>query len=175
MLSNLKQLDDLAKLILNSCGLLSHLNVIMDDIEEEIAGSYDAVDDEEEQAITPSYGGLVYTSYDVMNDNDITYRLDKRLNDEQKSYLKKFANDKDLNISICRNDNFVQELTLTLTVPFSLNTEDSGSFDIDIELRAYIYNSGSYTIKTKTYDENVTVEDIDKTLLLYSLSLSHLN
>jgi hypothetical protein len=174
-LSNLKQLDDLAKLALKSSGLLTHLNVIMDDIEEEIAGSYEASDDEEDAAMTPSYGGLVYTSYEVMNDDDFTYRLDRRLSDEQKYYLKKFANDKNFSISVCRNDNFVQELTLTLSVPFALNSEDSDSFEIDIELRAYIHNPSSYTIKAETYDDNVTVEDIDKTLLLYHLSLSHLN
>jgi len=174
MLSNLKQLDDLAKLVLKSCGLLTHLNVIVNDIEEDIAGSYTAIDDEDYGAITSSYGGLVYTSYTVMNDNDITYRLDRRLTDEQKAYLKKYVNDKDFEISVCRNDSFKQELTFSLTVPLALNTEECKSFEMDVELKANIFDTDKCEIKAITYDD-VTVDDIDKALLIYSLFFSALN
>ena len=70
--------------VLKRSGLLDIRTTIISDIEEEIAGAYDSIDDEEDDAMTPSYGGIVYSSYYYLTESGFEYRVDKILTDAQK-------------------------------------------------------------------------------------------
>ena len=67
----------------------------IDDIEEEIAGAYDSIDDEEDDAITPSYGGIVYSSYHYLTESGFESRVNKKLTDAQKDFTYRLVEDSD--------------------------------------------------------------------------------
>lgn len=79
----------LARIVFEKSGLAGCLAVIANDVEEQLAGEYEAVDDEEDEPITPSYGGLCYTTYYLMDDGKIARNVDRNLTDSQRELLKR--------------------------------------------------------------------------------------
>jgi hypothetical protein len=95
--------------VLKRSGLLDVRGTFVDDIEEEIAGAYDSIDDEEDDAITPSYGGIVYSSYHYLTESGFESRVNKKLSDTQKYFTYRLVEDSDLTISVERTDSLSQK------------------------------------------------------------------
>lgn len=155
--------------VLKRSGLLDIRTTIISDIEEEIAGAYDSIDDEEDDAMTPSYGGIVYSSYYYLTESGFEYRVDKKLTDAQKEFTNKIVEDRELTISVERTDSFSQKWGFELHIPTVPNKLDSDRFVVSVEMKVSLFHPNRYEIKAideSELDEN----DIEKIFLLYTLS-----
>lgn len=162
-------LKALARLIFDKSGLANSLNVIANDVEEQLAGEYEAIDDEEDEPITPSYGGLCYTTYYLMDDGKIVRRVDRNLTDSQRELIKRIAEDGNLSISVCRDDWFKHEYSFSISVPMSPTVSDSDRLPIYVEIKFSIHNTRDVTLSASTEDE-VGDNEVSKALMLYTLA-----
>lgn len=162
--------DRLARLLLEKSGFVSILQRIVDDIEEDIAGQYEAIEDEDGDGSTPSYGGNVYTSYSLVDDYKPSYLVSKRISDEQRKVLDLLCDEGDFEISVCRNDRLRHKYSFALSVPNVPNKPEGERFFLYIEMEFSMYDIEEYELIV-THSDDLSSKDLDKFLLLYSLAL----
>jgi hypothetical protein len=167
--SDLNSLTKLAELLFYKSGFADALSAIANDVEEKIAGEYEPIDDEEDDPMTPSYGGLCYTSHSIMSDGEIDIAIKRCLTEDQVKLLKILSEENEIDISVCRDDWFKHEYSFTFSVPKSPNVTTSERFNIYYDIKFSIHNTRNVEIKVTT-DDYVEDVDIEKTLLIYTLS-----
>ena len=162
-------LEKLVENVLKRSGLLDVRSAVVDDIEEEIAGAYDSIDDEEDDAITPSYGGIVYSSYHYLTESGFESRVNKKLTDAQKDFTYRLVEDSDLTISVERTDSFSQKWNFELHIPTIPNIPDSERFVVSVGIKVSLFHPNSYVIEA-TDESELEEKEIEKIFLLYTLS-----
>lgn len=163
--------DRLAALLLDKCGFADIQQTIVDQIEDDISGQYDAIDEEEGDGSTPSYGGLVYTSFMLVEDGKLNYIAQRRLTTEQKKILLMISDEGELEISVCRNDYFTHDYSFPISVPKVPNKPEGERFFLYVDMKFSINNLKDCELDV-SYSEDMTPADLDKYLVLYSLAFS---
>jgi hypothetical protein len=166
-----KQLTKLAQLLFEKTGLVKTISAIKDDAEYEIQGAYGRIDndDDDEPSSSPSYGGVVYHTYHAMEDGELSYELDRYLNDTERQLFFRLVNDKNFEISIERQDYSGQHWSFSFYAPVILNNPDSNTFEIDFNIRIKLFSS-DYELEAVSLSD-ISEEEISKILTMYSLQL----
>jgi len=166
-----EQLTKLAQLLFEKTGLDKTISAIKDDAEYEIQGAYSRIDndDDDEPSSSPSYGGVVYHSYHAIENGELSYELDRYLNDTEKQLFFRLVDDKNFEISIERQDYSGQHWRFSFNVPVILNKPDSKTFEIDFNIKVKLFSS-DYEIEAVSFSD-ISEEEISKILTMYSLQL----
>ena len=164
-------LTNLAQLIFEKTGLVKAISDIKDDAEYEIQGAYGRIDsdDDDDTSSSPSYGGVVYHSYHAIVDGELSYELDRHLNETEKQLFLRLVDNKNFEISIERQDYSGQRWSFSFNVPFILNKSDSKTFEIDYSIRIKLFSS-DYELEAVSFSE-IGEDEISKIFTMYSLQL----
>jgi hypothetical protein len=149
---------------LRNTGLLQIIPAIISDIEEEIAGSYDAIDEDEDGGSAPSYGGVIYYTHNLIDEGNWDYQLEKRTSDSQKRLLLKLVEDNNLSLSVERTD-WRQKWQFILTPEIAPNTNER--IEIEVEIDISVLTPTSFSITATSDDEDVNYDE-----MLFLLTLS---
>jgi hypothetical protein len=132
MVNSSISVDQFAENLLQKFGLFDILRTVVEDIEEEIAGSYDAHDDDDEDA-TPFYDSVIYTIYDYLNGGDFDYRIEEKLTETQKNFLKKIIKGDNFFINVERIG-YDQKWEMFLYPEVSPNSNERLEIAINLEI-----------------------------------------
>jgi hypothetical protein len=171
-------LKPLADLILEKTGILRSTYLICHLIEERIAQNHtnlnvierDEDSDDEEDPSKAWYGGATYDEFFVIKDGIFYTDLEDEFSEEEKKLLSKFSNEHGFIIFVKRSDTSGQDWRITLSIPFSINAEDSDHFDLILSI-SRLTDNRSRQIEAYTLDETLTKERASKILTMYSLQL----
>lgn len=155
--------------LLDKCGFLENILNIANDVEQEIASSYEAEEAEEDEGGTETYGGLVYTRYLLVNNGKIQHRIRRNLSDEKAKVLTWLSDEGSLEVSVCRNDYFKHEYSFTLYLPSSANSAPTHDAFVDISLKLS-FNTGRVDSFVADLSEGLDAKAIEKSLMLCVLS-----
>lgn len=164
--------DRLARLFIEKSGLASVLPFIVDQIEEDLSGQYEAIIDEEDSAGTPSYGGLCYTSYTLVSEGKPNAMASKRLSDLQLKVLNSLCDEGEFEISVCRDDSPRHEYSFAFSVPKVPNQSVGERIFLYVRMKLSVHAPQIYKLDEVSYSEDLLPADLDKLLLVYTLSLS---
>ena len=167
-----EQLTNLAQLLFEKTGLGKTISDIRDVAEYEIQYAYGRIDtdDEDESSSIPYYGGLVFHNHHAIVDGELSYELDRYLNDTEKKLFFRLVDNKNFDISIKRQDfGGQQQWSFSFNVPFILNKPDGKTFEIDYKIIMTLLSS-DYELEAISFSE-ISEEEISKILTMYSLQL----
>lgn len=150
--------------LLKSSGILQIIPAIVSDVEDEIAGSYDAIDEEDDDVGAPSYGGVIYYTHNLVDEGKFDYQIEKRLTISNKRFILNLLEDKNLSISVERTD-WRQKWSFYLHPEIAPNTNER--LEIDVEIDISVLTPTSFTITASDEVENVNYDEI---LFLMTLS-----
>ena len=150
--------------ILNKTGFLQIIPAILSEIEDEIAGSYDAIEEDEDLGSAPSYGGVIYYTHNLVSDGEVDYHIAKKLSDSQKRLFLNLVEDNNLSLSVERTD-WRQKWQFYLRPEIAPNTNER--MEIDVEIEISVLNPTSFSITATSDDEDVNYDE-----MLFLLTLS---
>lgn len=150
--------------VLNNIGFLQIIPAILSEIEDEIAGSYDAIDEEEDLGSAPSYGGVIYYTHNLVSDGEVDYHIAKTLNDSQKRLFLKFVENNNLILNVERTD-WRQKWQFYLRPEIAPNTNER--MEIDVEIEISVLNPKSFSITSSNENPDVNYDE-----LLFLLTLA---
>lgn len=168
MSTNEETANKLALLVFKQTGLHDLRRKIVDYIEDDIAGTYSAIDDEEDDASTPSYGGYCNSVIPIFTDKDFDYPFDKFLTDKHKSNFLSWTDESTLDLSADRDDFFKQEWSINFLLPVAPSDPNSEVFDFKLTAIVSILGDNHYEVKGSTYND-ISNDELDKILFTYSL------
>lgn len=169
MSSSEDNLNALATLIFNKSGLSASLNTIADGVENKLAENYAPTDNGEDDLSNPSYGGVCYTTYNLINEGKILSRIDRTLTDTQRELLKRIVEDGNLTLSVCRNDGLQHEYSFHLSIPHSPTVDSTDRISIRVDIEFSVNNTRDVALSASTDDE-VDDTEVSKVLMLYTLA-----
>ena len=164
------ELDDLAKLIFQRTGLNRCVELIYDEVEDELEGSYESIEldtDDDEIAERRIYGSDMHEYVVAVADGELSSILKITLTNSEKSLLLQLLDDNNLVISVMRSDDTGQTWDFDLQVPFVLNKPDAGYFVVSFVVKVPS-SANQFEINAHT-SSAVTEGQISNTLMLYSL------
>jgi hypothetical protein len=150
--------------ILKSTGFLQAVPKIVGNIEDEIAGSYESID-KEDDGDAASYGGVIYHSHNLIDDGNFDYVLDGRLNENQKNQILNLLDDNKLSLSVERTD-WRQKWNFYIYPEITPNSNER--LEIEVELDISVLSPSSINISAKAEDE----DDDDYKQIIFMLNLS---
>ena len=164
------ELDDLAKLIFQRTGLNRCVELIYDEVEDELYGSYESIElDTDDDGIGERriYGSDIHESVVAVAQGKFSSILSSILAENEKSLLLQLLDDGNLEIAVVRTDDTRQTWHFDLQVPFVLNKPDAGYFVVSFVVNVPS-SPNQFEINAHTSSE-VTEGQISNTLMLYSL------
>lgn len=156
-----------AEAILKKCGLLELIPGIVGDIEDELAGTYDTIEEEGDVSYAATYGGVIYHSEPLITKGAFVHRLKKGLSDNQKNELKNLINDDDFEVGVERTD-YKQKWAFRIQPEISPNSDER--IDIDVEMVISVLHPSKFEIEAleNSVDDNVNYSEL---LFLTNLSI----
>ena len=155
--------------ILVGCGFISLLPLLINEIEDIVEVENEAIDDEEDDAITPSYGGTVSTMYYLLDEDEFLPKADKMLTEEQKKSLRGLVLDGELHIHASRTDYFKHFYDFLLYIPVVPNKPSSERLRVDIEIETSLFAAEDYKIRA-TIEKDLDDNALEKMFFMYTLA-----
>ena len=152
--------------LLKNCGFLESIPKIVEDIEGELAGAYEAVEEENDVSYVATYGGVIYHSEPLITKGNFAYRLKRGMSDNQKKNFKNLINDDDFEVSVERTD-YKQKWVFCIQPEISPNS--NGRVDIDVEMIVSVLNPTQFEIEAAESSED---DEINYSELLFVTNLS---
>lgn len=166
-MSSALSVDKFAESLLQRSGLFDVMHLVVEQIEEELSGSYDVSDDDEDEAdSTPYYGGVIYTIYEYCNDGDYDYRIEDKLKREQKRFFEKIIKGKTCRFNVERVG-YEQKWEIFLNPEIAPNSDER--LDIVVNIEISVFSPKKYTLTAINNTAN-TAENYDEILFLMTLA-----
>jgi hypothetical protein len=153
--------------LLENCGFFELMPGIVEDIEDELAGTYNAVEDDGDVSYAATYGGVIYHSERLIAEGNFVYRLKKGLSDNQKKIFKNLVNDDDFEVGVERTD-YKQKWAFRIQPEISPNSNER--FDIDVEMTVSVLNPKKYEIEATESSEDGKI-NYSELLFITNLSI----
>jgi hypothetical protein len=141
-----------AKFIFEKTGLIHSLKAITTEIEQEFRGQYSEED-------MNSLGNM-YDDYYIIKNGDFSYHLENLLTEEQKEFCRLFTRENSLKLSVTRENGTLYSFEEFLQIPILINTPNSPTIELEIELRCNRVGSVIYEVYGEASE--TSNEDINK-------------
>ena len=166
-MSENSSLITLVKTVLTQIGFLDVKFTVVDAIERDIAGGYEA--EEKGNGAPPIYGGSISETFRYYESGKFQFRINKQLSEHHKYLTSCVIENDELSIDYMRSDNFWQNWTFSLAVPTSPYKGDCEKIHVDVEVDVSVCHPEEFRINA--HAENLSDERIfDKCNLAYILS-----
>lgn len=172
-------LNNFGNTLFKLSGLYEAIPDLIDAIEEDIAGSYEAIKEEnedEEADYYPDnkdncYGGEIFVTFHILKDGKPNEELNYcDITEKQKILLNVLSTDGEMSLSVNRVDYQGHKWGIAFSVPKRIN-ENTERFDIFLTLDMDAYTLKKYEIKVGT-KEDIDTETLNKLSLMYQLKYS---
>lgn len=172
-------LNNLGDALFKLSGLYEAIPDLIDAIEEDIAGRYEAIKEEYDDEGTDyypdnkdnCYGGQIFETYHILKDgmlNDVMKYCD--ITEKQKVLLNVLSSDGEMSLSVNRVDYQGHKWGIAYNVPKKMS-EDTERFYIFLTLKHDYHKLKKYEIKVGT-DYDIDAETLNKLSLMFQLKYS---